>query len=223
MLQEIPTEVSFQSKCLLRTGLYLSTGMEKNDTHPPFAWELDLSFCGYGFGKKTSELKENDDTSYMETHSLGMLILLIRVLGYPLKMCLREGVVSCFLHVGSWIPRQRKSKLISDPLGGLYFPPAQMTTPPVRSAYSNYGVFDQGGYQETLDYLVNEAHSPSFWNREIHVLQRPSYMQVPQILAHSLWEREKGMEENSWGMSAVTTQEQQLSITEPLASYFAVV
>lgn len=34
--------------------------------------------------------------SYMETCSLGMLILLIPVLGYPLKMCLREGVVSCF-------------------------------------------------------------------------------------------------------------------------------
>lgn len=105
MLQEIPAVVSFQSKRLLRTGLCLSTGMEKNDTHPPFAWELDLSFCGYGFGKKTSELKKNDDTSYMETHSLGMLILLISVLGYPLKMCLREGVVSCFLHVDSSVPR----------------------------------------------------------------------------------------------------------------------
>lgn len=85
MLQEIPTAVCFQSKRLLRTGLCLCTGMEKNDTHPPFAWELDLSFCGYGFGRKTSESKENDDTSYMERNSLGMLILLIPVLGYPLK------------------------------------------------------------------------------------------------------------------------------------------
>jgi len=63
MLQEIPIAISFQSKLLLRTGLCLSTGMEKNDTHPPFAWELDLSFCGCGFEKKASELKENDDTS----------------------------------------------------------------------------------------------------------------------------------------------------------------
>lgn len=99
MLQEIPTAVSFQSKRLLRTALCLSTGMEKNDTHPPFAWELDLSLCGYGFEKKTSELEENDDTSYMETYSLGMLILLIPILGYPLKMCLREGIFSCFFHV----------------------------------------------------------------------------------------------------------------------------
>jgi len=37
----------------------------------------------------------------METHSLGMLILLIPVLGYSLKKCLREGTVSCFLHVDS--------------------------------------------------------------------------------------------------------------------------
>jgi len=62
MLQEIPSVVSFQSKRLSRTGLCLSTGMENNDTHPPFAWELDLSFCGCGLGKKTSEPKENDDT-----------------------------------------------------------------------------------------------------------------------------------------------------------------
>lgn len=36
--------------------------MENNDTHAPFAWELDLSFCGCGFGKKISEPKEDDDT-----------------------------------------------------------------------------------------------------------------------------------------------------------------
>lgn len=66
--------------------------MEKNDTHPPFAWELDLSFCGYGFGRKTSESKENDDTSYMERNSPGMLILLIPVLGYPLKNVFERGL-----------------------------------------------------------------------------------------------------------------------------------
>lgn len=65
-------------------------------THSPSAWEPDLSFCGYGFGKKTSELKENDDTSYMETHSLGMLVLLIPVFGYHLKMCLRRDCLMSF-------------------------------------------------------------------------------------------------------------------------------
>lgn len=64
--------------------------MEKNDTHPPFAWELDLSFCGYE--RKTSESKENDDTSYMERKSPGMLILLIPVLGYPLKNVFERGL-----------------------------------------------------------------------------------------------------------------------------------
>lgn len=66
--------------------------MEKNDTHPPFAWELDLSFCGYGFERKTSESKENDDTSCMERKSPGMLISLISVLGYPLKKVFEMGL-----------------------------------------------------------------------------------------------------------------------------------
>lgn len=163
----------------------LSTGMEKNDTYAPFGWELDLSFCGYGFGKKTSELKENDDASYMETHSQGMLILLIPVSGYLLKMCLREGVAPAFACrvLNSQIEEVKVS--FGSSWGTVLPTSAHDNTAREVSVCKLWG-FYWNGYQETLYYLVNEAHSPSFWNKEIHVLQRPSYMQVPKILAYSL-------------------------------------